>query len=222
MSGREAFDQSFELYASQADDEATADFWNDEPKNKLLDTTFESDPFEFSAISSIQPKGQDGQSTLFPEDPFQIPTPSSVKQIPTVRVGVHEQLSAIYDEVSSEGNVQVEGSIHVKPLKNSLSAPFCLVCRDLLDHIESFEERSQVCRNISDQVSRDGLHPSDRVLRVILSDEVLSSSTDGVSVANYSCVPGLRPVPMVRISVATFWMSNRAFFSHMCTTTGSW
>jgi hypothetical protein len=189
---REAFDRSFEFFQG-------SDPWGspDSNRNKALNTTFESDPFEFSAISSVPNRDNDGLSTLFADDPFLDTKPTSGKTrlatapIATVRVGVHEQISALYDDTSRAGSVEVQGSIHVK-LTGKISAPFSLVCRDPLDQIERLD-----CSNISDTVSRHGMHESDRILRVQISDEIASLAAEGVSIATYTCVPSLHPVPLV-------------------------
>ena len=198
-SDREAFDRSFEFFESHDGED---DPWSVVPgpaNKKLLETSFESDPF--SAISSIKP--EDTNFTLFPQDPF---VSSSVEPVPptptvsTVRVGVHEQLSAFYDDMSTQGSVHVAGSIHVKPAFGGIPGPFCLVCRDLLDQIERLDARTDVCLDITDQTKLHGLqHPTDRVLRVTLPNPLTGPATEGIAVANYVCSPGLRPVPMVSV-----------------------
>jgi hypothetical protein len=196
---KEAFDQSFEFFERQEVSEDHGDPWS-QPETKwetnaVFDTSFESDPFEFSAVSSAaRPTERDSPSHFFPDDPFASKDSSSIlKGLVTVPVAIHEQLSTLYDNVSAEGSVCVEGSVYVKPL-GELTAPFCLVFRDLLEHVERIEEKSEVCRNITEKTPPKGLHRTDRVLRVTPPP---SSVSKEIAILNYVCVQNLRPVPIV-------------------------
>jgi hypothetical protein len=131
----------------------------------------------------------------------------------TVHVAMHEQLSAIYDDTSEDPACQVEGSIHVKPSAEMANSPFSLVLRDLMGHLKSVKDRVggtggtaagdysySYCQDVTDKVSRQGLHKSDRVFRVTLPPNVLSNGE--VPIAQYMCSSRVRPVPLVRRNAA--------------------
>jgi hypothetical protein len=129
-----------------------------------------------------------------------------------IEVEIHEQLSAVYDDVSPESTCQVEGTIyalqqhprrhqhqHQHPHEPPAgSAPFCLTLRDVLGQLDRVDANPDVCQNVSDRVSRQGLHRLDQVLRVRMppppSDP--ASSEDKIRVASYTS--SIRPVPLVR------------------------
>ena len=191
---RYTFDKSFELFEHNVDSEN----W----RQNAFDTSFESDPFEFSAVGSPrQPAAfHDSPSQLFTEDPFSVKEASPFRKQgavvpPTVRIAILEQVSAIYDDVSAEGSVSVEGSVFIQ-LPNRRIPPFCLIFRDLLDQVDRLEEKTAVCHNITDKISREKLHRSDTVLRVTLPSPTDQMESE-VSVLNYVCAPSLRPVPLV-------------------------
>lgn len=196
-----AFDQSFDLFF-ETDDKG----WKESGTwgANAFDTSFESDPFEFSAVGSSFHPAPTHSATLFPTDPF------GKSGKPTVQVAILEQLSALYDDVSTEGSISVEGSVFVKPSKLLTNLPFCLVLRDLLDHVERCEEKSAVCHNINDKVSRKGLHKSDRVFRVTLPRQVATE----VAIMDYVCVPTLRPVPIVSELLHVLHASDISGFLH--------
>jgi hypothetical protein len=114
----------------------------------------------------------------------------------TVHVAIHEQLSAIYDDISEDPACQVEGSIHVKPSAEMGNSPFSLVLRDLMGHLKNVKDRTDFCQDVTDKVSRQGLHKSDRVFRVMLPPNVLANGE--VPIAKYICSSRVRPVPLVR------------------------
>ena len=115
---------------------------------------------------------------------------------PAVSVAVHEQLSAIYDDVSPEPSCHLEGTIHVRSTTDMSRHCFCLVLRDLLGHIDVLEDRPAVAKDVSKEIARKGLHKGDRVMRISLPS---SSKGKAVQIARYICTSGLRPVPLVRL-----------------------
>ena len=153
-------------------------------------SSFDNDPFDFTAIQST------ARTPTEANPPFVVSQPRVASQAtPIVKVYLHEQLAARYDDVSSEGVVNIEGTIYVQATGRS-STPFCLVIRDLLDQIEHIEEHADVCYNMTNRVSLKGLHQSDRVLRITLNQ---GSTFRETIVLKYFCVPTLRPVPLVRL-----------------------
>jgi len=195
------------------------------------DTSFDTDIFTFTVESSSQLGGPIGgfendsqASSVFPPDPFATPfmneqpqiaaanvdnlgqklTPGSQQmpsKVETIQVAVHEQLSALYDDVSSEPSFHVDGSIFVKAKSQLAGAPFCITVRDLMGNLEEITSLDESTQEISDEISRQGLHRSDRVLRVLFPQEDTSRgdrSNAGVRIASYTCSPTLRPVPLVR------------------------
>lgn len=181
-----------------------SDPWSDQTwgQNALNVTfeTLETDVFEFSAGESLQ----NGDS---PEDVefslFRGGTAATLREVkpekkktgpPLVGVAVHEQLSATYDDASEEPSSHLEGTVTVRATTDMSRHPFCLVIRDLLGHIEVLEDRTLVSKDVSQQISRKGLHRSDRVIRISLP---ATSTRKDVQVARYICTTRLRPVPLV-------------------------
>jgi hypothetical protein len=200
------FDQSFDYFEGSGngfeDSGKEKDPWADKPwgQNATLDSSFDSafedGIFEFSATSSVQLDGDldsDSQSFLF-SAPFAV-TPSKKEGPVTVRLAMHEQVSALYDDATVDTTCQIEGSIHIKPTTD-LKAPFHLTIRDVMNHLERIEIRPDICCDVSEKISRKDLHESDRVLRVTLPPNSINQE---IPIARYVCTPTLRPVPMVRI-----------------------
>lgn len=172
-SGRDSFDRSSNSFTRNNDT------WTGQ------DSSFDnSDPFEFSAMQARLPEKDPG----FIANYRHVALPVN----PIVKVYIHEQLAALYDDVSKEGAVSIEGTVYVQATGRS---PFCIVLRDLLEQIECVEEQAEVCINITDRVSSKGLHHADRVLRIALDT---ASPFRETIVLKYVCVPTLRPVPLVR------------------------
>jgi hypothetical protein len=155
----------------------------------------------FSPLASIDQ--EDTQTFLFPSNPIwdsgAVGSNDQHQQAhtvtPIVQVAIHEQLAAIYDHIAEEPTFRIEGSIHVKSSKKTpVKSPFCLLIRDSLDRIETLEMNKGKCVDISENMPRKDLRASDRELRVDVSE----SPTDReIPVATYTCVPNLRPVPLV-------------------------
>ncbi|KAL7559484.1 hypothetical protein ACA910_010300 [Epithemia clementina (nom. ined.)] len=141
--------------------------------------------------TSSQPKSETGSSTNAPHG-----NPSSG----WVRVAVHEQVSALYDGVTDEPTCHVEGSIYVQPTKDLEAKPFLLVIRDLDGHVASWKDWPSTCQNVSDSVSRKGLHRSDRVLRITTKSDSERPHTvvpEDTLIAQYICTDRVRPVPLL-------------------------
>jgi hypothetical protein len=192
----EDFDQSFEYFegSGKGNDPWAEKAWG---KNASLDSSFDSafedGIFEFAATDSVHHDTDfDSQSFLF-GDPFAV-TPSKKEGPVTVRLAMHEQVSALYDDANVDTTCQIEGSIHVKPTTD-LKAPFHVTIRDTMNHLERIEIRPDICRDVSEKISRKDLHESDRVLRVTLPPNSINQE---IPIARYVCTPTLRPVPMVR------------------------
>jgi hypothetical protein len=194
----EDFDQSFEYFESsegsgKGKDPWAEKVWGQNALDSSFDSAFEDGIFEFSATSSVQFDGDfDSQSFLF-GDPFAL-TPSKKEGPVTVRLAMHEQVSALYDDASVDTTASIIGSIHVKPTTD-LKGPFHVTIRDTMNHLERIEIRPDICRDVSEIISRKGLHESDRVLRVTLPPNSINRE---IPIARYVCTPTLRPVPMVR------------------------
>jgi hypothetical protein len=203
-----------------------SDPWSDMTwGEKILNVTLDSDIFDFSVgqASSLLSPDLETQSFLFPSDPIwgtiKDEDDEEGEGVRFIRVAIHEQLSAVYDDVSKEPVCHVRGSIHIKPTSSSISGsdppdPFCLVVRDLLDNIAHLETNSLLCTNVSDSANRTSLHKSDRILRVWVPSD--SNPEDEISIATYVCTSKLRPVPMVctthSIDVGFFGDCRHQFF----------
>jgi len=181
----EDFDRSFDFFNEKDDPwkEASAS------SKQALDTTFDSDVFEFSATSSFGGQEEETGSIFFPDDPFMECSPIKA----WVRVAIHEQLSAMYDDFSQEGAITVTGSIHVKA---SECAPFSLVLKDTTENLQRIEEQVPGVCSVDNK----------RVLRVKLDS---THSLQEIPIANYFCLPKLRPVPLVR-KLCCLWRSIRS------------
>jgi hypothetical protein len=196
--GNQDFDQSFEYFEGSGKDPWSDKGWG---KNASLDSSFDSFEdglFEFSADKSVDLDGDLDSQSIFFTDPFSH-TPSKKEgrvTVTTVRLAMHEQVSALYDDDSVDTTCQIEGSIHVKPTTDRKS-PFHLTIRDVMSHLERIEVRPDICRDVSEKISRKDLHESDRVLRVTLPPNSLNQE---IKIARYVCTSTLRPVPMVSLS----------------------
>jgi len=219
------FDRSFDYFEGKSDDPRGGDgggggapalwsdnaAWDTNHNNAPAETSFDADAFEFAAESSTQLGDEQDSSSLY--DPFAIGEAVTRQQQQqqhlngaagraldvnnnTVSISVHEQLSALFDDISD--GCQVEGTVYVKPVGELTGLPFCITLRDMAGELHKVDLQDAVAQDISDKVSRQALHRSDRVLRVRL----LTGSNDGkgeeTRIASYTCSPTLRPVPLVR------------------------
>lgn len=188
-----------------------SDPWSDETWGQhALNVTFETvetDVFEFTAEENTDQQDDtpdDLEQSLFRGVKVAASAAAAPKrdmhperrpvELPVVAVHMNEQLSAIYDDVSESPSCHLEGSIYVTPTVDMSRHSFCLVVRDLLDHIDVFEDRTAVAKDVTKEIPRKGLHRSDRVLRVSLP---ASATRKEVKVGRYICSGRLRPVPLV-------------------------
>ena len=185
-----------------------SDPWSDETWGEnAVNVTFETvetDVFEFSTEGSSIQNGNSpedvefslyrGGSAVASREMRQQEQQRKPAGPPLVTVAVHEQLSATYDDVSEEPSCHLEGSVYVRATADMSRHPFCLVVRDLLGHVEVLEDRTVVSKDVSQQISRKGLHRADRVVRISLPS---SSTRKDVQIARYICTTRLRPVPLV-------------------------
>lgn len=204
------FFQEFEEgEAPGADARGQSDPWSDETWGQnALNVTFETvetDVFEFPAENSISHADspddvavslfRGGNHATASRADKNLQQEQKHSGPPLVSVAVYEQLSATYDDVSEEPNCHLEGTVHVQATTDMSRHPFCLVIRDLLSHIDVLEDRATVAKDVSQEITRKGLHRADRVLRISLPS---SATRKDVQVARYICSSRLRPVPLVR------------------------
>lgn len=182
-----------------------SDPWSDETwgnggLNNVTFETVETDVFEFTAEDTRKhaDSPDDVELSLFrgvsKAAKREVYQEKRIAGPPIVAVNINECLSAIYDDVSEEPSCQVEGSIFVTPTVDMSRHSFCLVVRDLLGHIDVLEDRTGVAKDITTQITRKGLHRSDRVLRISLP---ATATRKEVRIARYICSGRLRPVPLV-------------------------
>lgn len=201
---RDDFDRSFDFFENNGEGSSSEGPWTEKNwKSNPADTSFDTDIFEFTATLSNQYGSEDhgSQTSIFPEDPFSASFEKPTK-VDTIQVAVQEQLSALYDDVSSEPTCQVEGSIYVKSRSQMEGIPFCITLRDLMVNLNRVEATEDLGQDVSDKISRKGLHRSDRVLRVRLPPE---SGEGEMRIANYFCSSTLRPVPLVCMITVVWW-----------------
>lgn len=198
------FDEAPESGPQGQSDPWSDETWGQHALNVTLETV-ETDVFEFAAENSVTHADspddvayslfRGGNAAASREKQHQH-TEQRHSGPPVVSVALHEQLSATYDDVSPEPSCHLEGNVYVRAVTDMSRHPFCLVMRDLLGHIDVLEDRAMVAKDVSQQISRTGLHRADRVLRISLP---ASATRKDVQVARYICTSRLRPVPLVRI-----------------------
>lgn len=172
------FDRSFELFEKNKDISFALNETN-------FDDSFDSAGYHFAATTLVSEtcfddESQLDRSMLFPNDPFQ---PSrDVEEI--IRVAMHEQIAAMYDDFSQDGSITVTGSIYVKA---TMDVPFTLQLQDELLNLQRVEPYPGC------QLVRDDL--GNRILKVELTKSKLFRE---VCIADFLCIANLRPVPLVR------------------------
>ncbi len=124
------------------------------------------------------------------------PNPLKESKI-NVGIVVKERLSIFYDEATNEPSCKVTGSIYVKPTNRRLNS-FALTVRDSRDHVEHWDERNSRCRNITAAVPHLALDPSDQVFSISMKRDHQHDLGLDTPVVSYSCIPRLRPMPLVR------------------------
>jgi hypothetical protein len=166
----EDFDRSFDFFS-----EIENDPW------KSFDTNADSHFFAFSptTVNNDETTDEDDAFCFFEDDVFQ------EKSIP---LAIHEEVSAMYDDFSpSQGGISVRGSIALKNIHHNkihLQKKFRLVWKGSVQNIQRIEPVSDIC-----QIEEDG-----RISVQLKADQ----SEDEIVLANYFCIPELRPVPLVR------------------------
>lgn len=191
----EDFERSFDLFPAD-DTAAMGGGWN---YNSSLDTSMEEDNFEFSATKAdLEEETNRIDGDRIKRISFNTQNVASSSAKPnddvSVRVTMHEQLSAMYDDFSQEGAISVTGSIHIKPSRE-INSPFCLIIKEASGNVQKIEHNESCCQDISEKAYDNGVYQSDRVLRIQLNPKV--EDEDEILVASYSCVTKLRPVPLV-------------------------
>ena len=154
-----------------------------------LNTTLESDLFEFSAVTtnsgySFQDPATFPDDVMFPS--LQVNSDEFVKQT-TIHVVLHEQLTTVYEGNDNVPVSQVEGSIHVR---SSSGSPFNLVVTDEKRQIGKFQEDSTFCnwRNVGNDTFRQK-----KMLTVTLPAKAAKKQ----KIASYSCTSQLNPIPLL-------------------------
>lgn len=153
--------------------------------NTTMNTTFESDAFEFSAADDADFSANIFQAPfLFPDDPFDVPKTGEKH---TIHVALHEQLTCLYEGNDNAPSSQVEGTIHVR---SSTSAPFHLLMRDQSSHLESFREDPKYCTTA---LSKEDGFLDDRLLTITLPNSLAKKQ----KIASYTCNETLLPIPLL-------------------------
>lgn len=167
------FDRSFDYFESSK--------WSDWKNDANLEHEVSSGPRE-------------DETSVF--DPFA----GASAGVDTVPIAITEQLSALYDDVSSDPTWMVDGAVYLQPRPELAGLPFLLTLRDVLGHVNQLSPNTDLCEDVSDKIARQGLHRSDRVLRVRLAANTEDHSRGGggkVLLTSYQCSKDLRPVPLL-------------------------
>jgi hypothetical protein len=118
-----------------------------------------------------------------------------------IGVVIQERLSILFDDTTKDPICKVVGSIYVKPTKRNINS-FCLTVRDKRSHVEHWDEQNSRCRNITAGVPHLALDPGDQVFKISLTKNRGEHHQQDlgleVPVVSYTCIPRLRPMPMVR------------------------
>jgi hypothetical protein len=130
----------------------------------------------------------------------QATVPTRINKGVKINIGVvvKERLSVIFDETTNDPSCKVVGSIYVKPTKRKISS-FSLTIRDSRAHVEYWDERNSRCRNITAGVPHLALDSGDQVFSISLNREHQHNLGLDAPVVSYTCIPRLRPMPMVRV-----------------------
>jgi len=113
-------------------------------------------------------------------------------------VVLKERLSIVFDDITKDPLCRVVGSIYVKPTKRKISS-FCLTVRDKRALVEHWDEQNSRCRNITAGVPHLALDPGDQVYLISLNREHQQDPGLDAPIVSYTCIPRLRPMPMVRV-----------------------
>lgn len=206
------FDRSFDFFQNQVDVTVEADkIWNIDRKwvvnSEAFDNSFEQDLIEFSVtrpspqrqinlsnVGSTQNKSNELLDVAFKKEKPKTTKFSDQDCVP-VKIVIHEQLTAMYNDFSQDGEISCVGSIFVHPAP-ALASSFCLVVKDMLSQVQKVDINNDVCEEISTTPSNCGIRNSEQIIKL-----TLNKNLDGrdILVANYSCISQLRPVPLVSI-----------------------
>lgn len=118
-----------------------------------------------------------------------------------VKIVLQERLSILFDESTKDPICRVVGRIFVKSPRATRKRKipinsFCLTIRDKRAHVEHWDENSSRCQNITAGVPHLALDPGDQVFLVSLKGE---EDKLEAPIVGYTCIPRLRPMPMVRL-----------------------
>eukprot|EP00536_Pseudo-nitzschia_multiseries_P006513 jgi/Psemu1/324367/estExt_fgenesh1_pg.C_1390017 len=137
-------------------------------------------------------------STLSSIRSFQGANPQSLGKDPRINVNVvvKERLSIIFDGAMKGPICRVVGDLYVKATKRNIGS-FCLTVRDKRGNVEEWAEQNSRCRNITASVPHLALDPNDQVFSISLDREHQQESGLGVPIVSYTCIPKLKPMPML-------------------------
>lgn len=126
---------------------------------------------------------------------------------PTVRVALHEELAALYNDGGSDPVLAVSGTIHIESQQRNLD----LILHDTAGAVGKVEpitscatsdlDGSEEQQGIDHEVFLDTTTSSHRILRLNLPQEVdgpEENRSASILVARYGCTSLLKPVPLVR------------------------
>ena len=199
----------------------TTDPWSSDPWNVPVDPSsnynhlFNETSFDTLAYNAL-PKNDhdfDAVDDLFGEGfssnknlNFSSPKDNNDINIGETRIHIvlKERLSILFN--NSNGGTdpicKVVGSIYLKPTNLRKINNFCLTIRDKLSRVEHWEQNS-CCNNITAALPHLALDKNDRVFLISLEQENQQDHGLEAPIVSYSCVPTLRPMPMVRNSTTT-------------------
>ena len=162
----------------------------------VLKTTGESDDLLDVADAFGIPFGHNNDSRI--NDSITITTPLSIEKTKfKIGIVVEERLSIIFDEATNDPVCRVIGNVYVEPTMRNMNS-FSLTIRDKKTNVEHWDERSNRCRNITASVPHLALDPGDQVFSISLKREQNQDVGLDSPVISYTCIPRLRPMPMVR------------------------
>ena len=116
-----------------------------------------------------------------------------------IHVALQERLSILFDDSTKDPICRVVGRIFVKSSQGTGKPActidsFCLTIRDQRAHIEHWDDDNSRCQNITAGVPHLALDPGDQIFLVTLKGD---QSEPEAPIVGYTCIPRLRPMPMV-------------------------
>lgn len=182
------FDRSFEYFEKHSSlssfhSKATNTSLQRDEENEF-DPSFASDAFSFSATFSHEESDREiFQAANSELNAFR------GKEGKQVDVRIHEQVSALYDDLSQDGSIAVTGTIYLQTALQSLRLDV-----KNTQYIQRIEGRDDVC-----QLLQRGVDVTARGLRVELPKKGMATLTE-IPIASFYCVAKARPVPLVRLA----------------------